>query len=299
MKIVDQDEVLSDSVQKGYCHILMLADPHFPGRIHEKKKQVLKTASTWNDIDFAAVLGDICDICGDTSEYKASLDFLKLLKKPLIPISGNHDCFFEEGFFPASPDGRTKKIKLFKDTFGLPELYREIKLPWYNLYFLSVDSLNSKYFATISDSQLKWFEEKIKQSRKPSIVFFHAPLLEEKTFRFMPALIDFVAHPHEELSRIVQENPSIIMWVSGHLHIAPENPYFFNEEATKNGKMINILNCDLNGQSIFAGATLHFEFHEKVWTRSLYLYPNKIEAKIFDHISCEWVEKWNRSYLVS
>ncbi|MBF0547932.1 MAG: metallophosphoesterase [Candidatus Riflebacteria bacterium] len=296
MKRQFQAEQISAAEKKGYFHIVLLADPHFPGRITSKKEEVLKRIATWEDVDFAVILGDLCEISGTPSEYKSAAHFLDMLQKPFFPISGNHDCFFSNYFSPASPSDREKKIQLFMETFQLPQMFDEIELPNQNLFFLSVDSLTSHYYTAISEPQLDWFEERLKKCKKPAIVFFHSPVFDEKFLKMAPFLENYTAQPYSRVTKIVRENPQINLWVSGHIHLAPTNPFFFHDSTFFEGRRLNLFNCDISGMSIFVGAGPSLENHGKFWTQSLFLYPDKAISRFFYHGTEQWIENWTRNF---
>ena len=47
--------------ERDYVHLVLLSDPHLPGRILPVKEKALQTINSWADVDRVAVVGDICN----------------------------------------------------------------------------------------------------------------------------------------------------------------------------------------------------------------------------------------------
>jgi len=77
-------------------HLVVLGDPHLPGKFLPAKERVLQTINAWADLDAVVVLGDICEDAGTAVEYAAAKQFFATLTKPVFFIAGNHDYFYEE-----------------------------------------------------------------------------------------------------------------------------------------------------------------------------------------------------------
>jgi hypothetical protein len=71
-----------------YHRLVILGDPHLPGRLIEKKEKVLEAINSWEDVDMVIAVGDICSDWGSDEEYQAAKDFFSRLKKPFFPIAG-------------------------------------------------------------------------------------------------------------------------------------------------------------------------------------------------------------------
>ncbi len=76
---------------KDVSHIVLLGDPHLPGRNLPLKEKAIQTINSWEDVDRVVALGDICNDLGTQGEYGAAKKFFSSLKAPLSPIVGNHD----------------------------------------------------------------------------------------------------------------------------------------------------------------------------------------------------------------
>jgi predicted MPP superfamily phosphohydrolase len=144
---------------RDYTHLVLLSDPHLPGRILPVKEKALQTINSWADVDMVAVVGDICNDLGIKEEYAFAKNFFSRLKAPLYPVTGNHDYIYEDAKVfgkrvKASPEARRAKLDLFKETFGLTDWRYSRKAGPYLLLFLSVDSLSSSLLAELSEESL-------------------------------------------------------------------------------------------------------------------------------------------------
>ena len=248
------------------------------------------------------ILGDICDRKGSEEEYAFAKEFLSRLKKPFYPVTGNHDYLYEQDSFVEGKrkgftEERAIKLNRFKETFGLKEIYYSKKLRHYLLVFLSVDSLYSNYHAAMSQHQLEWFEAELEANKTtPTIVFYHAPLKGTLTGSNIVALFNhfFAAQPAGEIKRIINRNPQVFMWVSGHIHTAPENINYVHNVNLYEGRVLNVHNTDMDGRSFVSHAGLGVGAHDNIWTNSFFLYPNRVVIKTYDQKKGYWLEEKTR-----
>ena len=269
--------------------LVVLGDPHLPGRNLEFKKQVLATINSWDDVEMVAAVGDICAEFGTDAEYAAAGEFFGRLHKPFFPITGNHDYYYRT---PSGPDGRLvqggkdsqqAKLGLFRKTFGLSSHYYSRHLGRYLLVFLSAD--HADYLAGISDRQLAWLRGELhKNSRTPTLIFFHAPPQGTlKSYRRFINTPDFIAQPAEAIHGILKGNPQVFLWVSGHTHTSPREESYASPVNLYAGQVTNIHNKDMNRGAI--------------WTNSLYLYPDKVVIKTYNHEDNAWLPQLDRTVL--
>jgi predicted phosphodiesterase len=52
--------VLQPGHENDYARIVLLGDPHLPGRLLEKKRQLIADINSWPDVSLVVALGDIC-----------------------------------------------------------------------------------------------------------------------------------------------------------------------------------------------------------------------------------------------
>ena len=267
----------SSANARDYHHLVILGDPHIPGKNISPKQKVIATINEWPDVDGVVAVGDLCEDLGTREEYDAVRQFFAQLNKPFYPVTGNHDYLYEDqrSFkgtrVKASSSFNKEKLQRFKETFSLPELKYTKKVGPYLLIFLSVDDFRSNFLAAISGDTLDWLRSELARHKTdPTIIFFHAPL--------MGTLLDynananrpnFVAQPENKIRQLILQNPQIFLWVSGHTHTPATNESYASDINLYEKQVTNIHNCDMN--------------RETIWTNSLYLFPDRVVVKTFDH----------------
>lgn len=262
----------------GAHHIVVLGDPHYPGKNPEMKNAVIASINEWPDVELVAVVGDLCDEVGRPAEYEAAGAFMGKLKKPKALIVGNHDYFYKNelagGSDPDPADSATRAAKLdqFKLTFGMDSLYYSKPLGDYLLIFLSTDNLTSENFAEMSSAQLDWFRAELAKNRNtPTIVFFHAPLKGTLTLYDRPK---FFAQPDGAIEQILNENPQAFLWVSGHVHLSANRNEFQRGDKLYLERVHDVALSDMDRSTI--------------WTTSLYLYPDRVVVRAWNHRKGLW-----------
>ena len=63
---------LAGAEDRPYHRLVILGDPHLPGRLIEKKEKVIETINSWEDVDMVIAAGDICSDWGSDEEYQAA-----------------------------------------------------------------------------------------------------------------------------------------------------------------------------------------------------------------------------------
>jgi len=270
-------------------HIAVLGDPHLPGKRMENKASVLHTINQWKDVDAVVAIGDLCSQTGTQEEYETLKSYFSKLTHPLYPITGNHDFIYEDALDEngklkhASIEIQEQKLQRFQQTFGLPKLYYSIEKAPYLLIFLSADTHH--YLSGLSDTQLLWFDNELKKnSEKPTIVFFHAPLNQTlESYKHWVNTPSFVAQPIEKIKSILKEHPQLFLWVSGHTHTPATEPSFASPVNLYEGQVTNIHNSDMN--------------KETIWTNSLLLYVDKVVIKTYNHATQKWENSLERTLI--
>lgn len=274
---------------KPYSHIVVLGDPHLPGKNITAKEKVLHTINGWQDVDSVIAIGDLCEFVGDKDEYAFVKAYFSALTKPLFPIVGNHDFIYadtpkdNDKLQKATPQEQRAKIETFKKTFGLEKHYYSFIKEGYFLIFLSTDS--PKYLAGIGEKQLLWLENELEKNyHLPTIVFFHAPLDKTlDTYKHFVNTPSFIAQPVEKIREIILKNPQIFLWVSGHTHTSPKEPSFASAINLYENQVTNIHNTDMK--------------KETIWMNSLFLYPDKVVVKTYNHTTHLWQNELERSFI--
>ena len=271
----------------GPHHLVVLGDLHLPGSNLAVKDKVLQTINTWGDVEAVVAVGDLCEEDGSPREYRAVKSFFAQLAKPLLPVVGNHDfiySWFKKGTKSVRGDAESREGRLrnFRETFGLSSVYYSKTVGDYALIFLSTDSPD--HLAEISPAQIAWLRQELERHRqRPTIVFFHAPL--EGTLDNYNSSVNtpnFVAQPATTIRALLAEHPQVFLWVSGHTHTPPSRASFASAVNLYDGRVMNIHCPDLQEREV-------------VWTNSLFLYPDRVVVKTFDHAKGVWLKKNERA----
>lgn len=277
------------AAERAYQHLVIFGDPHLPGKKIKFKEQVVATINGWDDVDMAVAVGDICEELGSDNEYAAAKIFFSKLNKPLYPVVGNHDYIYANELdakgkkYRATDDIREAKLSRFRNTFGLKDISYSRTAGRYFLVFLSLDSPG--HLAEISQKQVDWLALELKRNKKkPTIIFFHAPL--DGTVRSSNKKTNspnFVAQPVGKIRDILISNPQVFLWVSGHTHTSPKEESFASAVNIYEKNVMNIHNTDME--------------RETIWTNSLYLYPDKVVVKTYNHKKGVWLPEFERTVL--
>lgn len=78
------------------------------------------------------------------------------------------------------------------------------------------------------------------------------------------------------------------------MHIAPSHEKYNHKINVFENRVTNIHNCDMDGRSFLADGDYETTNHDSIWTNSLYLYPERVRVKVFDHKKGRWLEERNR-----
>jgi hypothetical protein len=300
---------IKDSAEKGYHRIVVLSDLHIPGNNLPVKEKALQTVGTWDDVDRVAVTGDIVSKGGSKEEFAAAKNFLGKLKQPLRVVGGNHDYIYPDNYPPnpatghtlkeASPEKRKLKLETFKKTWGLKEISYSERMGNYQLIFITPDHLTSNNYSEMTDQTLEWFANELERNRTvPTIVFFHAPLQGTyRSQRIAKATTpdSYNAEPAKKIREILLKNGQVFMWVAGHLHIAPPNKSFASPINLYEKQVWVIHNADWNGSSIFSEDASKVTRHSTIWTNSLFLYPDRVVVRTYDHNKGSWMKELERT----
>ena len=273
-----------DETANVYHHLVILGDPHLPGRDIEKKEQVLTTINSWDDVEMVVAVGDICADLGTDDEYQAAKTFFNKLYAPFFPIAGNHDYFYadEKGQLLAGTSAsQQEKLRKFRETFDLPSYYYSKYVGDYLLVFLSAD--HSDFLAGMSDQQLAWLRTELSNNKKtPTLIIFHGPLPGTlRDYRKWVNTPSFIVQPEATVHEILKANKQVFLWVSGHTHTSPLEESYAAPINLYDGRVTNIHNKDMNRGTI--------------WTNSLFLYQDKVVVKTYNHQENRWLPELERT----
>ncbi len=276
----------SDETADVYHHLVILGDPHLPGRDIENKEKVLEKINSWEDVEMVVAVGDICADLGSDDEFQVAKTFFKKLHAPLFPIAGNHDYFYadEKGRLIAGTTATQEaKLRKFRQTFELKSYYYSKYVGDYLLLFLSADS--SDFLSGMSGQQLVWLRTELVNNQKtPTIIIFHGPLNGTlRDYRKWINTPNFIAQPVATIHDILKANKQVFLWVSGHTHTSPLEESYASPLNLYDGRVNNIHNKDMNRGTI--------------WTNSLFLYQDKVVVKTYNHQENVWLPELERTII--
>ena len=281
----------AEATKSPYRHLVILGDPHLPGKHLAQKEQVRATINSWRDVDMVIAVGDICDEYGTKAEYAAARAFFARLNKPLAVVAGNHDYLYETPSWPggggykhATRAIQEEKLQLFRQTFGLPVHHYSRTIGGYHLLFLSTD--HESFTTGMSDEQTSWLRTELERHpRTPTIIVFHGPLQgTQYAFKRYINRPHAVAQPEEAIHALLLANPQVFLWVSGHTHTPPTEESYASPVNVYAGQVTNIHNTDMK--------------REAIWTNSLFLYPDKVVVRTFNHQQGAWHPELERAIAV-
>ncbi len=275
------------AAERAYRHVVVLGDPHVPGRHLAQKEKALQVISAWPDVDLVVAVGDLCADRGTMEEYEETKRFFRRLAKPFLPIPGNHDVVYrdatgEHGRRVRGDEAtRAEKRRRFREAFGLPADYHSRREGGYLLVFLAPE--RAEHLVEMSYRQVEWLRSELMKNRgTPTIVFFHAPLrgtLPDYNLRVNTP--DYTAQPSGKIHEVLMENPQVFLWVSGHTHTVPTKDGFASAVNVYEKRVTNIHNPDMN--------------RARIWTNSLYLFPDRVVVRTHDHGTGSWLPDLERS----
>ncbi|MFA6030112.1 MAG: metallophosphoesterase [Elusimicrobiota bacterium] len=287
------------AAEQAYHRLVLLADPHLPGRSGAMKEKARADVNAWADVEGVAVLGDLCNGVGTPEELAAAKAYLGGFQAPVYPVGGNHDYAYamvDGKMGRAGASERTANLERFRAAFGLDSVRYTRRLGGWLLVFLTPDDLETNYNAALSSGSLAWLEGELSRAKDaPTAVFFHAPL--KGTLRTKNAASErdgFVAQPHERIRAILRKNPQVVLWASGHVHVAPVNAHYAHKVNLFDGRVLNVHTPDMDGRSYLRAGDKETTTHEDLWSNSLFLYPDKVVVKTYDHRKGVWLEKLTR-----
>jgi 3',5'-cyclic AMP phosphodiesterase CpdA len=269
-------------------HLVLLGDPHLPGRHLPAKERVRETVNGWPEVTGVVALGDLCEDLGTAEEYAAVGEFFRGFRAPVHPLVGNHDYIYGDARddrgrrLLGSPSSRGAKLERFKTLWGLPEPFHSRRMGAYRLLFLATDHSRSGNLAEMSERQMAWLDELLAADpHAPTILFFHAPLAGTLTnFNQRANSPGFVAQPERELRDLLRRHGQVLLWASGHMHVTPANESYAAPINRYEGRVLNVHTPDMNRAAI--------------WTNSLWLHPDRVEVRTFDHGRSAWLPRFDR-----
>ena len=287
--------------------IVVLSDVHYGSKelrpepraeLMARKEKVMDEIAAWKDADMCVFTGDMVEMAASADEYKLARSLTDRIKQHKAFVAGNHELVYSEKPLvdgvaqPADPIERVQHLERYIENYG--PLYHSEELGGYLLVFLSPDELtghlpegsSKPYAVELSDAEVTWLSSTLKANKdKPTIIFCHTPLegsIEKGSKEDMPKNFTM---PSAKLHAILEKNPQVMLWVSGHTHTEPSEKSFDFE-----GNRIAGTNCTDVYNPSWEG--------KEIWTNSLFLHPDRVDVRTWSHKEGKFIEKLDRSFKV-
>lgn len=247
--------------------------------------------------------GDTVDL-GYNREYKKIQKALKSSENQIpgkIIISlGNHEFYKYYGHGPNTEAEEKELINNFLKFTGKEKVYSDCWIKGY--HFISLGSEKTYTFdqpstvqAYLSESQLKWFEEKINEEyekNKYIFVIFHLP--PDDTVKFSHYYKENIKQ-EERFLKIIQKYPNIV-YLTGHSHISPlvydnifyKSPYgYLMIDSSSVSRPVILDESTGEEKNLPGGRSFGLYFQ---------IYDESMEIKVRDFSKHEWIGESHRYF---
>lgn len=271
-KIRSYSELKKSENEKAVLVIPIISDVHIGGFGADIKfQEVLKDyRDLYEDYDAIAIVGDIVDN-SKTTNYER---FKEILYKEIpdgadtIIAMGNHEYYFE------NLSKKQYEYRFLKE-IGRNTLYYDKWIKGYHFIALAPEHQES---AMISENQITWLKEKLKESKdsRPIFVFLHQPFKDTVFGSENGSDIE----NNDELYDILKSYPQIIFF-SGHSHydLESEKTFFKREFNMINTSSIYyVMNYEDTNEPIYKTQGLVAE-----------IYKSKVIIRRREFITKEWI----------
>lgn len=205
--------------------LLIVGDLHYETaqqtRLEEARQQLMAL-----EPDAVISLGDQGGYshCGTRLSFEEGYDYFSGFEVPFYTLIGNHDM--EGAEFRKDKEA----VAAWCEAFEQPRPYTFIDLGSAVGITLSQtsfrDNIGSHHEVHIDEEQLHWFSQTVAANRdRPIFVFSHAPILgsglrvlQDLHLKGPNAYLNHYTQP-EKFIELVQANPQIKLWFSGHNHL--------------------------------------------------------------------------------
>lgn len=256
---LDASEALFNKVQKSASQddsrdkpviVAVLSDLHCRPDNLESLLKAIRAINKMPDVYAAVITGDLNEKIGSPAEYKFLGKALSHFSVPILAVPGNHDVQYKDYYNPdknaknpklrTNPKERKAKLERFRNLLKLKKLRFSRRIGGHLLVFLPDDHLTAKGLVRLSDATLEFFRETLKSNRDlPTVVFCHGPLLGSYNRKGGLPLQQATAQPADKIRKILNANPQVFLWVSGHTHTGPSSKNFC-ARVNKVGRVTNI-----------------------------------------------------------
>lgn len=302
-KVPQAEEPLPAEEEEGPrpFRIALLSDPHtvavsssLAGAVNGKLSDAIADYKVLRP-DLWLVNGDLTDR-GLPGEWSALKKIMGTVAQPerLLVNTGNHEFY--------DPDATDQEaLDRFMQAFGLPTPYTSRVAGGVHIVMLADERYKtapgSREWAWLTPEQVAWFERVLAEHReKDTIVCLHQPL--QDTVIWSHSGNSFAGCGQvKELRAILEQNPQVRLWFSGHTHMGAEIP----GNAVKQGGVTYVglgstfyqfvksyAAEDQGGWPSYGGFKKDLSANQ---SRMLEVWPDRLVVRARDHLRHTWMEE--------
>jgi len=276
--VEDSENILLD--------VTLIADTHSRSKYYNDfnktiRKSICGISQTDNVPDALVIAGDISNAASKEEYRMLKWSFDTFNKVPnIIPATGNHDIRGRDTY-----EESVNNFFDFAQFCGIEtdKVYYSVTVKGYRFIILGSEE-QQRLEATVSDEQIEWFEEQIKDAittEKPFFIISHQPMYNSHNVYYEEGAEKNhgLGAQSDKIENIIRKYvPSYkypVFFITGHLH------YSFDENTLDNAFCKNLYSISLPSVTKTEDGGLGM---------AVEVYPDRILLKARNYISMEWIE---------
>jgi 3',5'-cyclic AMP phosphodiesterase CpdA len=265
--------------------VALLSDVHLQDSPTVVSEKLAKAAKDLQEAgaDLWAVCGDIADhgMAEEHEEFKRVMGPF-VSRDRLLVTTGNHEFYDMKTTDDVS-------VKRFTDAFGQPKPYSNAVYEGVHFVMLADEQWKTapdhKDWCWITDEQLAWFKQVLAEHKdKFTAVFMHQPL-NDTVAGSTGANAFGSSNKGADLHAVLQENPQVRLWFSGHTHRRLEA----ESQVVKQGNVTFVALGSTIYQLNVAGK--RGRDNDASQSRLMEVYPDKVVIRSRDHTEGRWMDE--------
>ncbi|MBP7634773.1 metallophosphoesterase [Candidatus Ozemobacteraceae bacterium] len=211
----------------------VLSDLHIRKDNLDGLESAIKAINSLAGMNAVAITGDLNSKVASPDEFDLVRSNIGKFNVPVFAITGNHDYIYNDTINKDGKKSRaTKKIRREKLERFRAQLHQKgirysLKAGGHLLIFLSLDALEGKPLAQLSDASMEFLKKTLDENPKlPTVIFCHAPLTGSYDRNTDLGPIHGNIQPADKIRSLLKKHSQVFLWVAGHLHIRPGSKDF-------------------------------------------------------------------------
>lgn len=206
----------------------VLSDLHIRKDNLDGLESAIKAINTLAGMNAVAITGDLNSKVASPNEFDLVRSKIGKFNVPVLAITGNHDYIYDDTIGKdgkksrATKKTRREKLERFRTQLHQKGLHYSMKAGGHLLIFLSLDALEGKPLAQLSDTSMEFLKKTLTENPKlPTVIFCHAPLTGSYKQQTDLGTIHGNIQPVGKIRSLLKKHSQVFLWVAGHLHIRP------------------------------------------------------------------------------